>query len=296
MGELENCRFCNAVRFSPDSIARRQIVNWTGITSDIVKVLRNKQFEYDYKADCHLLIMSERADREQGESLIEGLPKSTLRDFSHKLTLVPAGHQFRGWQIPRVLTRVTYFYIDPDRLPSNPEMRFAETEFRPRLFFFDQDVWNTLEKLKAQAESPDRSPGYAEALSLVLAHELLRVNNGIAPRRQSARGGLAPWQKRRVAEYIEEHLVESVSLSALAEVASLSAFHFSRAFKQSFGLPPHRYLNSRRMEKAKLLLAGGDLSVTQIGIELGFAETSSFSTAFHKYTRTTPTDYRRNVQ
>jgi AraC family transcriptional regulator len=297
MGELDDCAICNGVRFSPSDIVRRQLVSWSGVKSDAVQVLRREQFEYRYKAPCHLLIMSERAEREEGETLVEGLPKSSLHAFNQKLTFVPAGHEFYGWQIPRTLTSVTYFYIDPRRLLLDEYSRFAETEFKPRLFFFDEALWQTTQKLKAQAENPDRAHlRYAEALSVVLGHELLRLNNGVAPSRQNARGGLAGWQKRRMAEYIEEHLSEEFSLSKLAEIAGLSPFHFARAFKESFGLPPYRYLSSRRIDKAKELLAQPDMSVTQIGVQLGFSETSSFSTAFHKHTGSTPTAFRRSLE
>jgi AraC family transcriptional regulator len=296
MGETENCDNCDGVRFSPSDIVRRQTTNWNGIKSDSVQIIRPEQFEYVYKADCHLLIMSERQERNEGETLVEGLPKSSLHHLSQKLSLIPAGHQFHGWQVPRALTRVTYFYIDPQHF-ADPALRLAETEFKPRLFFFDHDLWETLQKLKAQAENPERTQqGYAEALSLVLAHELVRLNNGVAPTRASVRGGLAAWQKRKVADYVEEHLADGFSLSALAQVVDLSPFHFSRAFKESFGLPPHRYLTSRRIDKAKALLAQPDVSVTQIGLALGFNETSSFSTAFHKHAGTTPTGYRRSLE
>src|SRR4029077_12038839 len=81
----------------------------------------------------------------------------------------------------------------------DPELRFADTDFRPRLFFFDRDLWETLEKLKAQTENPGRAHRqYTEALSIVLAHELLRLNNGSAPVTPHVRGGLAPWQGKRV--------------------------------------------------------------------------------------------------
>jgi len=49
------------------------------------------------------------------------------------------------------------------------------------------------------------------------------------------------WQQKRVAEYIEEHLAEEISLAALAELVDLSLYHFARVFKQSFGVPPHHY-------------------------------------------------------
>lgn len=82
-------------------------------------------------------------------------------------------------------------------------------------------------------------------LGRVLAHELLRLQQGSAPTKQLVRGGLAAWQQRIVTTYIEEHLAEPILLATLAELAGLSTYHFCRAFKQSFGLPPHRYHTSR---------------------------------------------------
>jgi AraC family transcriptional regulator len=67
------------------------------------------------------------------------------------------------------------------------------------------------------------------------------------------------------------------------------------AFKQSFGMPPHQYVTSRRIERAKTLLAERELSVTEIGFDVGFSETSSFTAAFRKYTGETPTNYRRSL-
>ena len=98
---------------------------------------------------------------------------------------------------------------------------------------------------------------------MVLGHELLRLNNGVVAAHQNIRGGLAAWQEKRIAEYINQHLLEDTSLRTLAEVARLSPYHFVRAFKQSFGLPPHRYLSKLRMDQAKSLLADPDISVTQ---------------------------------
>jgi AraC family transcriptional regulator len=108
------------------------------------------------------------------------------------------------------------------------------------------------------------------------------------------RGGLAAWQQARVAGYIEEHLAETLLLSQLAEVAHLSPFHFSRAFKQSFGQPPLRYVTSRRIERAKTMLAG-EQSITGVGLAVGFGETSSFTTAFRRHTGVTPTTFRRGL-
>src|SRR5262249_48303390 len=294
------CDGCAPVQFTPPDIARREVTHWTGIDAEVISLVRREPYEYQMQSSCHLLIMAEHAERDDGETQVEGLPTSTLRKFSGMLSFVPRGHRLSGWQKPRVLTRGAYFYIGPAAPLLDPALRFSETEFKPRLFFHDPELWSIASKLKAQAENP--SPGqqqYAEALGIMMAHELLRLNNevddGAAKEADYVRGGLAAWQKTRVTDYVEEQLAENVLLSQLAEVARLSPFHFSRAFQQSFGLPPLRYVTSRRIERAKSLLAG-EASITQVGLAVGFAETSSFTTAFRRHTGVTPTAFRRGLE
>jgi AraC family transcriptional regulator len=130
---------------------------------------------------------------------------------------------------------------------------------------------------------------------VVLGHELLQLGRGRASGELVIRGGLASWQERTIAAYLEEKLAEPISLATLAEVVRLSPYHVARAFKQSFGMPPHRYHVSRRIEYAKSLLAKPASSVTEVGLAVGFSETSSFTAAFHKTTGLTPTAYRRSL-
>jgi AraC family transcriptional regulator len=281
------------VDFSPPDMVRRRLATWSGLRGDTVEITRLARFEYGVKSPFHVLIASERAERADGETVVEAFQKSTQREFNHKLSFIPAGHSFHGWQDPRVLTRCTYLYIDPHSPLIDPELRFSEIEFKPRLFFFDHNIWETALKLKTQVENPGSS-GYAEALGHVLAHELVQLHHGSSAA-LAFRGGLAGWQKKRVADHIEDHLDEEIPLQQLAEVAQLSRYHFARAFKQSFGMPPHRYHMSRRMERAKRLLEVHARSVTEIGLMLGFAETSSFTTSFRRSVGITPSDYRRSV-
>jgi AraC family transcriptional regulator len=258
-----------------------------------LRVTTAEPFEYQFQAPYHLLILAEQAERYDGETQVDGLPISTQRESSRTLTFVPAGTRFHGWQKPRLSKKCTYCYIDPNAPLLDPELGFSRVEFKPRLFFFDRDLWETMLKLKGQIENPD-GPMYAEALGIVLMHELLRLNRSIG-QPATARGGLAGWQQKRVAQYVETHLSESIPLMTLAEQARLSPYHFARAFKHSFGVPPHRYHLLRRMEQAKLLLGKSHASVTEIALQVGFRETSSFTAAFRKLTDHSPTEYRRSL-
>jgi AraC family transcriptional regulator len=282
------------VAFSPANIVERQATQWRGLQVENLRVTAAEPFEFEFQAPYHLLILAEQAERYDGETQVEGLPTSNQRECSRTLTFIPAGTRLHGWQKPRLLKRATYCYIDPSAPLLDPELGFGQVEFKPRLYFFDRDLWETTLKLKQQIDKAD-SPLYAEALSIVLLHELLRLNRSIAQPPVAARGGLAGWQRKRVSQYIETHVSESIPLATLAEQARLSPYHFARAFKHSFGVPPHRYHQLRRMEQAKLLLGKSSASVTEIALQVGFRETSSFTAAFRKLTDHSPTEYRRSL-
>jgi AraC family transcriptional regulator len=287
---------CSGVDFSPPEIIRRHSAALPGMHVETVQIMRHTPFEYGFRAPCHLLIAAEVAERYEGETFVEGLPRSTLRDFTRKLTFVPAGHDFRGSQRPRALTRTTYIYIDPRGPLADPALRFGEIEFKPRLFFYDRDLWEIALKLKSLVENPSSMHRqYAEALGILLTHDLVRINGDAALDAPVSRGGLACWQQKRLAAYIEEHVADDIQLATLAELARLSPYHFSRSFKRSFGMPPHRYHANRRIERAKQLLANRELSVTAIALDVGFSETSTFTAAFHRLTGQTPSHYRRSL-
>lgn len=285
-----------AIDFRPASLAKRETAIWTGLSGEVARLIRQAPFETEYCGPYHLLIAYEQAARHDGESRLEGLPSSTLHDLTQKLTFVPAGCRFEEWQDPRILTRATYLYIDPRGAAVEPDGDFTAADFAPRLLFDSLALWNTVLKFKALIEArPSADRLYADALGVVLVHELLRLDRGALTIEPPARGGLAGWQRRAVARHIEENLEEPIPLATLAALAQLSPYHFSRAFKQSFGMPPHRYHLSRRIERAKTLLAQPGRSVTEIGLELGFSEPSAFATTFRKTAGRTPTEYRRSL-
>jgi AraC-like DNA-binding protein len=105
--------------------------------------------------------------------------------------------------------------------------------------------------------------------------------------------GLAPWQIKRVQDYLDAHLCEDVSLAALADLLGISPYHFCRAFKRSTGLPPYRWLVSRRMAHAARLLIETDWPIVHISGEVGYADASAFAAAFRQHQRFGPSEYRR---
>jgi AraC family transcriptional regulator len=285
----------HALEISPADVVSRRASAWDGIKVEVVQSVTHDQVEFRFRAPCHLLLVYEEGVRDEGGTVVDGLPPSTLRTLRRKLTFVPAGHEYREWQRPRVRSRIICFYFDPAKLPIHSDASPTAVSLAPRLFFENNMLWDTAVKLAIAMEDGCESERYCEALGVVVAHELLRMHVNLRRRRPPARGSLAVWQQRIVAAYIEEHLAEPIPLNVLAKLVHLSPYYFCRAFKQSFGIPPHRYHIKRRIERAKTLLAAPVSSVTDIALQLGFSETSSFSAAFRHTTGTTPTEYRRTL-
>ena len=131
---------------------------------------------------------------------------------------------------------------------------------------------------------------YTESMGIALAVHLLRRYS--APVR--LHGGLSKPQLRRVTAYIEDHLDQDLSIDRLASVAEISASHLKTLFRRSTGLPLHRYVVQRRVERAKLLLARGKLPASQVALEAGFAHQSHMARWMRRVLGMTPASIARN--
>lgn len=106
-------------------------------------------------------------------------------------------------------------------------------------------------------------------------------------------GGLAPWQAKRVSAHIDANLGDTIPVSRLAQLVTLSAGHFSRAFKQTFGDTPHGHVMRRRVEAAKAMMLKSAEPLSQIAYLCGFADQAHFSRTFRKLAGATPLAWRR---
>jgi transcriptional regulator GlxA family with amidase domain len=109
------------------------------------------------------------------------------------------------------------------------------------------------------------------------------------------RGGLSPKTLRRVQDHIAANLGQKVTNQALAEVAKLSPSHFARAFKDSQGVAPHRYILECRVKRTQELLAT-DLPLSEIAVEVGFSDQSHLTRWFREFVGVTPGSYRWSMR
>ena len=100
----------------------------------------------------------------------------------------------------------------------------------------------------------------------------------------------------RARDFIDHCYDHPLSLDDISEKACFSRYHFLRLFRQAFNKTPHQYLIERRIEKAKELLGGDELRVTDVCFEVGFQSLGSFSTLFRKCVGQAPVTYRENTR
>jgi AraC family transcriptional regulator len=161
----------------------------------------------------------------------------------------------------------------------------ARVGLEPRFHARDEQIEHIAWALEAdhRAGSPNGLV-YTESLGMALAVRLLAEYG--AP--SAPRSGLSHEQLKRVTEYVEAHLDQDVSLLRLARVAGVSPSHFRTLFKRSVGVPVHRYVVQRRVERARILLSRGDLPASQIAIESGFSHQSHMARCMRQILGVTP--------
>jgi AraC family transcriptional regulator len=112
-------------------------------------------------------------------------------------------------------------------------------------------------------------------------------------RSRPIRGGLAPWQIRRLTTYIDANLSATLRIKDLSALIELSCSHFSRAFCNSFDEPPHVYVMRRRVERAQGLMLTTDTPLVQIAADCGLADQPHFNKIFRRFVGESPGAWRR---
>lgn len=178
-------------------------------------------------------------------------------------------------------------------IPPNSTVTFMRSHI-------DQD--KRLNALVAEfgVELADDKPGKEIVMRALVEQVLVHVLRNYSQPRLSdelelSRVGLVDRRIRRSVELMHTQLDQDLTLKALAAASYLSPFHFARLFKKLTGSTPHNYLAGIRATRAQTLLAATDLSVTEVGAQVGYLSASHFTKAFRLATGTTPREFRKGL-
>jgi AraC family transcriptional regulator len=171
-----------------------------------------------------------------------------------------------------------------------------DKERGPRFGLVDAHVFDLVQRLQTQAQGPEFFGAlYVQSLSLALASYLTaRYGKQAADETLSGKSHLSQEQRKKVEEFVERELPCNFGLVDIASLTGYSPDHFSRLFKQSFEQSPHQYVLSRRIERAKTMLLNETQSIAEIALVCGFASQAHMTSAFKRYTGTTPGAFRKS--
>ncbi len=183
---------------------------------------------------------------------------------------------------PRMIARVA----EENRFSSGFEIVDTQRESDPIVEHLG------LELIRNAANGAPIDRLYSETIANTLAVHLLK-NYSTAIERRLSKGGLTGYRLKQVTDYINDNLDQDLTLAELAAVSGLSRFHFSRAFRNSTGLTPQKYLMAKRVERAKQLLASSDIPIVEVSLMTGFKNQSHFTSLFRRFTSLTPRNWRQ---
>jgi AraC-like DNA-binding protein len=268
---------------------------WTGVIANLAEIRCDGSVQVDLGgAAARLSVVIEEVG---GRFDIETESRSgqgVSRDSPQPLSVIPAGAAARGRGDGMRFVRhlVLQFEAAPLARMMDHEIELTDV-LRPRPMFLDPGVMRLAQLFAEECESDQpHSRLYGDNLSMALLLALSRLT-AAKPSRSIRQGQLAPWQLRRVTDYLAAHLADDVPLQTLSDLVKLSRSYFSRAFKISTGLAPHQWLLQARIGKAKQLLLETDRPLAQIAIDVGFADQAHFTRTFRREAGESPGAWQR---
>jgi AraC family transcriptional regulator len=184
---------------------------------------------------------------------------------------------------PTFLAQIAHESVNPDRVellltPKTPDLLMHQIALALRSSLVD---------------GSNGSRFYADAMATAMAAHLLRYYTNRDHELREYEDGLSPQKLQQAIDYMQAHLGEDLSLSAIAEELGMSQYYFCHLFKRSTGISPHQYLIRQRVERSKILLKQRDRTVTSIALECGFASSSHFAKCFRQLTGLNPKEFRK---
>ena len=272
--------------------------NWKGITIEYSYMSKTGDFDLlmPQKGISVAFLPHDRAtwSIDNGESQTTAVVPGNILLLSH--------HNF-VWHYREVASEWLDIDIEPSVLSQIAEASGlpSKIDLDYRILFNDSTILHLAQLLKAEVIKGDVAQEiYIESLRNLLAVHLVRHYTSIGrsqPQKLTKSNySLTHAQIKQLKDFIETNLQQKLSIVQLAAIVHLSPFHFARAFKQATGFSPHNYIIQRRLERAKNLLTLTQLSIQEIGMQVGYRNQSHFTVQFRKHIGTTPAAYRNNLK
>lgn len=270
--------------------------SWRGVSVQYSRLQLPAEYEFRWEGESHYLAHHDLVLLD-GEMEVSGERPVSGKDLRDLMTYVPKGQTIEGWAKPADrLNAFTVVCFDPAVMEEELQREFVNAELEADIYFQDQELGSTMRKLGRLMADFHRPATqiYAETVGLTAALEMVRLG-AQNPRKASGSGKLGQTQCRLLLDYVEENLATDIGLDELAAIAGLTRFHFSRAFKATFGEPPYQFVICKRVERAKAMLSQTRLPVADVATACGFGSASQLGRSFRDIVGQTPLAFRRSA-
>jgi AraC family transcriptional regulator len=189
------------------------------------------------------------------------------------------------------------FYIPQmalDEIANEAGIRRIKGLYAPNFGARDLVMFGLAQALAAAMQQPgDGTAMFCDYIALAFFAHIVRAYGSVSAVEKNASGGLAPWQLQRARDFMNANLAGDPSISQVADECGLSSSYFVRAFKQTMGAPPHRWITKQRVERAKELLKDPRCELADIALLCGFVDQSHFTRVFSRSEGHSPGRWRR---
>lgn len=213
-----------------------------------------------------------------------------------KICLLPDDHRSK-WRIQKKL-EMFHLYFSPEKLKSVALKVFDRDPRQVSLRDLSFETDRYAEDIVKLAVMPLNWDDTADKLALSSVADLYLIHilknySELSKRLPAVKGGLPSHIAVTVEAYLNTHFSDPIRIEDLADLSGYSSFHFAHMFKESFGLPPHRFLNNLRIDRAKEFLRDGSLPLSEIAFACGYSSQAHFTSRFKQLVGVTPRQFRR---
>lgn len=279
----------NALLASTGNLVRRHHGVWTHASAVVEDRLCESGINLEFQSDRTTIMMA--MEEVGGRMELRLQTPLGVRDVhagqAGAITVLPPGCRVEARSESLRFLRLFTLQLD-----SNVDCRIPGSGLlKPLVGVSETSLSKICRLLALECKGPEfNGKVYADSLVSALAIAISRYEVGS---QSVPKGGLAPWQLRRVQDFMIEHIAKTVTVKELADLAQISLTHFSRAFKASVGCAPHQWMTERRVEIAQKYLLVGAMPIVEISFALGFCDQAHFTRVFRRTIGDTPLMWQR---